>query len=104
MEAESAVKSVDASTEARLVSIRGWRGYNNPWMLEDESDVDFSYVNLIMNPERYTGYKASSSSRLADCLVLVEAPLAHVITCLRRCMIYCEIAPRHYRVFVQCMT
>lgn len=58
LEEESAVdRRMDASTKEHLVSIRGWRGFNNPWMHEDESDVDYSYINLLMNPERYTGYK-----------------------------------------------
>ena len=25
---------------------------------EDEEDLDYSYINLLANPERYTGYKA----------------------------------------------
>ena len=58
LEAESAVdRRVDEEVRARLVSIRGWRGLNNPWMHEDEHDVDYSYINLVANPERYTGYK-----------------------------------------------
>jgi ERO1-like protein alpha len=64
LEEEATVdKKMDASTKARLVSIRGWHGYNNPWMLEDDSDVD--YINLLMNPERYTGYKACISQNTA---------------------------------------
>lgn len=51
-------RRVDEEVRARLVSIRGWRGLNNPWMHEDEADADFSYINLVANPERYTGYKA----------------------------------------------
>jgi len=52
------VKTVDAGTRARLLNIRGWRGFNNPWMPPvDEEDMDFSYINLQQNQERYTGYK-----------------------------------------------
>jgi len=51
-------RSVDADTRARLASIAGWRGFNNPWMPEDDGDLEFSYINLLKNPERYTGYKA----------------------------------------------
>ena len=50
-------RSVDASTKVHLVNIHGWRGYNNPWMLEEETDSEYSYINLLANPERYTGYK-----------------------------------------------
>ena len=58
LEAESEVdRSVDASTKTHLVNIHGWRGYNNPWMMEEETDSEYSYINLLANPERYTGYK-----------------------------------------------
>ena len=55
-------RRVDEEVRARLVSIRGWRGLNNPWMHEDESDVEYSYINLVANPERYTGYKVRLDS------------------------------------------
>ena len=72
LEAESAVdRRVDASTKEHLVSIRGWRGFNNPWMLEDEGDVEYSYINLLMNPERYTGYKVVFLP--SACTVLYDA-------------------------------
>ena len=85
LEAESAVdRRVDASTKEHLVSIRGWRGFNNPWMLEDEGDVEYSYINLLMNPERYTGYKVVFLPFLAlalSCimhLLLVQGYKVHV--------------------------
>ena len=63
LEAESEVdRSVDASTKVHLVNIHGWRGYNNPWMLEEETDSEYSYINLLANPERYTGYKVREIS------------------------------------------
>ena len=52
------MQKVDEGTRAQLLNIRGWRGFNNPWMPADEEDMDFSYINLQQNPERYTGYKA----------------------------------------------
>jgi hypothetical protein len=39
---------------------QGWRGFNNPWMAppaEGEEEEDYLYINLLNNPERYTGYK-----------------------------------------------
>ena len=64
LEAEAAVdRSVDADTRARLAGIAGWRGFNNPWMPEDDGDLEFSYINLLKNPERYTGYKAWPPAR-----------------------------------------
>ena len=40
-------------------NIAGWRGFNNPWMPEDDGDLEFAYINLLKNPERYTGYKGA---------------------------------------------
>lgn len=58
LDVESAVRrTVDVNMQAQLLNIPGWRGFNNPWMAEDDQDVDFSYINLVDNPERYTGYK-----------------------------------------------
>ena len=58
VEAESAVKrTVSQDMHEQLLTIPSWRGFNNPWMAEDDQDVEFSYINLVDNPERYTGYK-----------------------------------------------
>lgn len=58
VELESAVqRTVSADMHQQLLNIPGWRGFNNPWMAEDDQDVDFSYINLVDNPERFTGYK-----------------------------------------------
>ena len=56
--AESAVdRTVESGLRERLLSIPDWRGFNNPWMPNDEEAVEYSYINLQKNPERYTGYK-----------------------------------------------
>ena len=58
MESESAVnRELDPMTTKQLGQIPAWRGFNNPWLPDDDQAVDFSYVNLLENPERYTGYK-----------------------------------------------
>lgn len=58
LDVESAVRrTIGANMQEQLLNIPGWRGFNNPWMAEDDQDVDFSYINLVDNPERYTGYK-----------------------------------------------
>ena len=60
VEAESAVKrESNPATNEQLGQISNWRGFNNPWLPDDDQAVDFSYVNLVENPERYTGYKVS---------------------------------------------
>eukprot|EP00884_Botryococcus_braunii_P002582 jgi/Botrbrau1/12324/Bobra.0205s0022.1 len=64
-EAESAVdRTVEPAVKQRLLNIRGWRGFNNPWMPGDDSDVQYSYINLLKNPERYTGYKGEHAHRI----------------------------------------
>ena len=58
LEQESKVdRSVDQRVEKQLRGIKGWRGLNNPWMPEDDKDLEFAYINLLENAERYTGYK-----------------------------------------------
>jgi Endoplasmic Reticulum Oxidoreductin 1 (ERO1) len=71
------VQRVDEGTRSRLLNIRGWRGFNNPWMPLDEEDVDFSYINLQQNPERYTGYKVTT---LASCVVYTQHKLRQMLS------------------------
>ena len=52
----------NSTMQQRLLSIWGWRGFNNPWMPEADKDVDYSYINLLENPERYTGYKVGHTT------------------------------------------
>lgn len=54
-------EDVDSKVQTKLQGIKGWRGINNPWMPEDDEDLSFSYINLLDNVERYTGYKVPSS-------------------------------------------
>jgi hypothetical protein len=46
-----------ANASPALFGPQGWRGFNNPWMAEGEEEEDYLYINLLTNPERYTGYK-----------------------------------------------
>ncbi len=39
------------------VWMQGWRGINNPWMADGDNGEEYLYINLLVNPERYTGYK-----------------------------------------------
>ena len=69
---------VDAAVRARLVSVRGWRGIDNPWMDAPASpdaspaaaappppaDREYTYIDLTKNPERYTGYKGPAARRV----------------------------------------
>ncbi len=50
-------RSVDEGVRGALTSVtRGWRVLNNPWLPEDEEDVqEYAYVDLQLNVEKYTG-------------------------------------------------
>ncbi len=38
---------------------------DNPWMAESlEEQEQFSYINLLSNPERYTGYAGEHAHRI----------------------------------------
>ncbi|EFJ53070.1 endoplasmic reticulum oxidoreductin 1 family protein [Volvox carteri f. nagariensis] len=64
-ELDSRVDStVDPDTALRLLNLKGWRGFNNPWMAEPEGADDYQYVNLLINPERYTGYAGEHAHRI----------------------------------------
>ncbi|KAJ8490786.1 hypothetical protein OPV22_012507 [Ensete ventricosum] len=43
----------------------GWIEIDNPWTYDDETDnTAMTYVNLQLNPERYTGYAGPSTQRI----------------------------------------
>lgn len=55
-EIDSRVNStLGAEDKAALMALPGWRGFNNPWMAEGEEGEEYLYINLLVNPERYTG-------------------------------------------------
>lgn len=56
-EEESAVnRTLAADTAEQLLALQGWKGLDNPWLPEADANVEYSYINLLVNPERYTGY------------------------------------------------
>ena len=60
---------VDAPTRARLVSVRGWKGIDNPWMAGGDGgggDREYTYIDLTKNPERFTGYTGPAARRVWD--------------------------------------
>ncbi|KAK9810482.1 hypothetical protein WJX72_011392 [[Myrmecia] bisecta] len=97
-EAESVVnRTLDPHTREQLIAIPGWRGLNNPWMPEDDKDLDFSYINLLQNPERYTGYKGEHAHRIWEliysqsCFQDINAP----DTCAEKRIFYRLISGVH---------
>lgn len=49
-------RTIGGPAEAQLTALSSWKGLDNPWLPEAEKDVDYLYINLLVNPERYTGY------------------------------------------------
>lgn len=48
-------RSVEPAMRSQLLALKGWRGFNNPWMAEADDGEEYLYINLRVNPERYTG-------------------------------------------------
>lgn len=64
-ELDSTVNSeVEPTIKSKLLNIKGWRGYNNPWMADGDENEEYLYINLLVNPERYTGYKGEHAHRI----------------------------------------
>lgn len=68
-------QDIDEAIEQQLIKHgKGWRGINNPWMAEGDDGEEFQYINLVVNPERYTGYKVRSSAELCSTDVCACCP------------------------------
>ncbi|GAB4829761.1 Endoplasmic reticulum oxidoreductin-1 [Ancistrocladus abbreviatus] len=56
-------------------AFRGWTEVDNPWTNDDETDnEEMTYVNLQLNPERYTGYTGPSARRIWDAIYTENCP------------------------------
>ncbi|GAV75022.1 ERO1 domain-containing protein [Cephalotus follicularis] len=56
-------------------TFRGWTDSDNPWTYDDETDkAEMTYVNLQLNPERYTGYTGPSARRIWDAVYSENCP------------------------------
>ncbi|XP_022146611.1 endoplasmic reticulum oxidoreductin-1-like [Momordica charantia] len=56
-------------------AFKGWTEIDNPWTNEDETDnAEMTYVNLQLNPERYTGYTGPSARRIWDAIYSENCP------------------------------
>ena len=50
-----------------------WKAYDDAqdnFCIMNEEDKDSEYVDLLLNPERYTGYKGESAHRIWDSIYL----------------------------------
>lgn len=65
--------AVDRTLDTR--AFRGWSVVDNPWTYDDETDnSEMTYVNLLLNPERYTGYTGTSARRIWDAIYSENCP------------------------------
>ncbi|KAG4195919.1 hypothetical protein ERO13_A06G139100v2 [Gossypium hirsutum] len=65
--------AVDRTLDSK--AFRGWTETDNPWTYDDETDnSEMTYVNLQLNPERYTGYNGTSARRIWDAVYSENCP------------------------------
>ncbi|KAK2968706.1 hypothetical protein RJ640_005893 [Escallonia rubra] len=69
--------TVDRTLDTKAFT--GWIEIDNPWTHEDETDngschCEMTYVNLQLNPERYTGYTGPSARRIWDAIYSENCP------------------------------
>ncbi|KAF5472522.1 hypothetical protein F2P56_009236 [Juglans regia] len=65
--------AVDRTIDSK--AFRGWTVTDNPWTNDDETDnSEMTYVNLQLNPERYTGYAGPSARRIWDAVYSENCP------------------------------
>nr|GLL30158.1 endoplasmic reticulum oxidoreductin-1-like [Ipomoea trifida] len=65
--------AVDRSIDTK--AFKGWIVEDNPWTFDDETDnAELTYVNLQLNPERYTGYKGPSAWKIWDAVYTENCP------------------------------
>ncbi|CAL9089964.1 unnamed protein product [Musa acuminata var. zebrina] len=65
--------TVDRTLDNKI--FRGWIEVDNPWTYDDETDnAEMTYVNLQLNPERYTGYTGPSARRIWETIYTENCP------------------------------
>ncbi|CAN6286930.1 unnamed protein product [Urochloa humidicola] len=65
--------AVDKTLDSKV--FKGWVETDNPWTSDDETDNnEMTYVNLQLNPERYTGYTGDSARRIWDSIYKENCP------------------------------
>ncbi|AQK63139.1 Endoplasmic reticulum oxidoreductin-1 [Zea mays] len=68
--------AVDKTLDSKV--FKRWVETDNPWTSDDETDNnEMTYVNLQLNPERYTGYTGDSARRIWDAIYKENCPKWH---------------------------
>ncbi|PRQ30671.1 putative thiol oxidase [Rosa chinensis] len=90
--------SVDRTLDSRV--FRGWIDTDNPWIIDDENDngSEMTYVNLLLNPERYTGYTGPSARRIWDAVYSENCPKCDI--CQEQGVLYKLISGLHSSISI----
>ncbi|CAH9099135.1 unnamed protein product [Cuscuta epithymum] len=86
--------AVDRTLDSK--AFRGWMEVDNPWTQDDETDNgEMTYVNLLLNPERYTGYTGPSARRIWDAVYSDNCKYAPGEICEEKKVLYKLISGLH---------
>ncbi|MFS7929453.1 putative endoplasmic reticulum oxidoreductin 1, ERO1-like superfamily [Helianthus anomalus] len=96
--------AVDRTLDAK--AFRGWAVVDNPWTKDDETDNgEMTYVNLQLNPERYTGYTGPSARRIWDAIYSENCPkYSSGESCQEKKVLYKLISGLHSSISVHIAT
>ncbi|XP_071730079.1 endoplasmic reticulum oxidoreductin-1-like isoform X2 [Rutidosis leptorrhynchoides] len=96
--------AVDRTLDAK--AFRGWAVVDNPWTNDDETDNgEMTYVNLQLNPERYTGYTGPSARRIWDAVYSENCPkYSSGESCQEKKVLYKLISGLHSSISVHIAT
>eukprot|EP00261_Vitis_vinifera_P031260 XP_019072503.1 PREDICTED: endoplasmic reticulum oxidoreductin-1 isoform X2 [Vitis vinifera] len=92
--------TVDRTLDSK--AFRGWIETDNPWTNDDETDnAEMTYVNLQLNPERYTGYAGPSARRIWDAIYSENCPNhSHGETLQEKNLLYKLISGLHSSISI----
>ncbi|KAJ9672880.1 hypothetical protein PVL29_026224 [Vitis rotundifolia] len=92
--------TVDRTLDSK--AFRGWIETDNPWTNDDETDnAEMTYVNLQLNPERYTGYAGPSARRIWDAIYSENCPnYSHGETLQEKNLLYKLISGLHSSISI----
>lgn len=97
---ENPQATVDRTLDKKV--FKGWVEVDNPWTNDDETDnSEMTYVNLQLNPERYTGYNGPSARRIWDAIYSENCPkYASGEMCQEKKVLYKLISGLHASISV----
>ncbi|XP_051134844.1 endoplasmic reticulum oxidoreductin-1-like [Andrographis paniculata] len=82
-------------------AFKGWMAVDNPWTNDDETDnAEMTYVNLQLNPERYTGYSGPSARRIWNAIYMENCNKYPSEECQEKRILYKLISGLHSSISV----